>query len=100
MQISLDERSSYAPGRVNVSHAFISACRKGYFDYCIHGGSYAQAYKHVPPHLCWAYTTGSMAAETCQGLAQALHTLTLEHTPGVSYSYNDGLKTNKTVSFR
>ena len=93
MPISNYERSTDPPGPVRPSEAFISACRKGYYDYCFQGPQYAISYKRVAPRLCWAYETGALAAETKQGLAKALHTLTLHHVPGASYSYYDGLKT-------
>jgi hypothetical protein len=97
MPIANYERYSEKPGPIRPREPFLSACRKGYYDYCLQGPGYAQAYKRVAPHLAWAYETGALAAQTCQGLAKALYTLTLPHTPGVSYSYWDGLKTNKAM---
>lgn len=98
MPISNYERWVQRPGPIRPTENMISACRKGYYDFCLQGPSYAQSYKRVSPNLCWAYETGMLAAETRQGLAKALYTLTLPHTPGVSYSYWDGFKTNKTLS--
>lgn len=86
-----DERYG-TPGTVRPTFNTVTACRKGYYDYCLQGPSYAISGKHVPPHLCWAYETGAMAARAGQGLAKALHTLTLAHLPGTGYSHWDGFK--------
>lgn len=90
MSVTLDERYG-TPGPIEPSSDFVSACRKGYYDYLLSGDE-AQAWKRVPPRLAWAYETGAMSARTGQGLAKALHTLTLPHSPGSSYSRHDGLK--------
>lgn len=88
--VTLDERYG-TPGPIRPTPEAISACRKGYLDYGLSGDA-AQAWKRVSPRLAWAYETGAMAARTCQGLAKALHTLTLAHVPGASFSKHDGFR--------
>lgn len=70
----------------------IEACRRGYLDYGLGGPEFAVDYRRTAPETAWHYMTGVTAARHGMGLAAALHTLTLKHVPGASYSRQDGFK--------
>ncbi len=92
---NIDERvaAGYEYGPVRPSPAAISACRRGYYDYGMKGDRGCLSSRAAPYHY-WHYMTGVTAAKHGMGLARALHTLSLEHVPGASYTRQDGFKSS------
>ena len=93
MALSLHERYGH-PGPIQPADNQIAACRRGYYDYLLHGPGYAVEYRRTAPETAWHYMTGVTAAKQGAGLYKALHTLTLAHVPGASYSRQDGYKSS------
>lgn len=82
------------PGPIKPDEGQRSACRRGYYDYLLHGPEYAVDYKRALPRCAWHYLTGVTAARRGTGLAAAMRTLTLAHVPGASYTRQDGFKSS------
>ncbi|MHB8413991.1 MAG: hypothetical protein ACYDB1_01155 [Acidiferrobacteraceae bacterium] len=87
----MERLQGYSYGPVRPSADAISACRRGYDDYNMQGDAGCKSSRCRPQHY-WHYMTGATAAKQKIGLARALHTLTLAHVPGASYSRWDGFR--------